>query len=121
MGLLDIIKGKKATNINDTTPIMKDYKHYKKATNINDTTPIMKDYKHYKKEEITKLEEQLLSIYNFNSAINYTNSSYVFPHQLILDKLENWLNDQVDNKIIPIEERIIYSKVLDKLDQLYNE
>jgi hypothetical protein len=40
---------------------------------------------------------------------------------LILDKLENWLNDQVDNKIISIEERIIYSKVLDKLDQLYNE
>ena len=40
---------------------------------------------------------------------------------LILDKLENWLNDQVDNKLIPVEERIIYSKVLDKLDQLYNE
>ena len=37
---------------------------------------------------------------------------------LILDKLENWLNDQVDNKLIPGEERIIYSK---ELDQLYIE
>ena len=40
---------------------------------------------------------------------------------LILDKLENWLNGQVDTEMIPMEERIIYSKVLDKLDQLYNE
>ena len=91
MGLLDIIKGKKATNINDTTPMMNGYKHYKKATNINDTTPMMNDYKHYKEEEITKLEEQLLSIYNFNSAINYNNPSYLFPHQLILDKLEKYI------------------------------
>jgi hypothetical protein len=40
---------------------------------------------------------------------------------LILDKLENGLNDKVDNKIIHVEESIIYSKILDKLDQLYNE
>ena len=35
-----------------------------------------------------------------------------------LNKLKNLLNDQLDNKVIPIEARITYSKVL---DQLYNE
>ena len=37
----------------------------------------------------------------------------------IVKKIDKWLMDQCQNKLIPQEERIVYSKVLDKLEQLY--
>lgn len=37
----------------------------------------------------------------------------------ILKELDKWLCYKVNDKDIPQEERIFYSKVLDKLEQLY--
>lgn len=37
----------------------------------------------------------------------------------ILKELDKWLCRKVNNKDIPQEERIVYSKVLDKLEDLY--
>ena len=71
MTLLELIKGK---------------------TLLNKSTVLLNNYKYLNEEEITKLEEQLLSTYNFNSSINYTNPSYIFPHKIILDKLEKYIN-----------------------------
>ena len=39
----------------------------------------------------------------------------------ILVELNNWLNQKVNDKNIPQEERIVYSKVLDKLESLYED
>lgn len=39
----------------------------------------------------------------------------------IVKELDKWLCKKVNDKFIPIEERQIYSKVLDKLEQLYLE
>ena len=71
MTLLELIKGK---------------------TLLNKSTVLLNNYKYLNEEEITKLEEQLLSTYNFNSSINYTNPTYIFPHKIILDKLEKYIN-----------------------------
>ena len=71
MSLLELIKGK---------------------TLLNKSTVLLNNYKYLNEEEITKLEEQLLSTYSFNSSINYTNPSYIFPHEIILDKLEKYIN-----------------------------
>ena len=73
MALLELIKGKTLLNKNNSTVLLNNYKY------LNE-------------EEITKLEEQLLSTYKFNSSINYTNPSYIFPHKIILDKLEKYIN-----------------------------
>ena len=37
----------------------------------------------------------------------------------ILKELDKWLCRKVNDKNIPQEERIVYSKVLDKLEDLY--
>lgn len=37
----------------------------------------------------------------------------------IIKELNKWLCQKVNDKKIPQEERIIYSKVLDKLEDLY--
>lgn len=39
----------------------------------------------------------------------------------IVKKIDEWLMNQCQNKTIPQEERIVYSKVLDKLEQLYTQ
>lgn len=39
----------------------------------------------------------------------------------IVKELDKWLCHNVNDKTIPQEERIVYSKVLDKLEQLYLE
>ena len=37
----------------------------------------------------------------------------------ILKELDKWLCHKVNDKNVPQEERIVYSKVLDKLEDLY--
>ena len=37
----------------------------------------------------------------------------------ILKELDKWLCHQVNDKNVPQEERIVYGKVLDKLEDLY--
>jgi hypothetical protein len=39
----------------------------------------------------------------------------------IVKELDKWLCNKVEDKNIPQEERIVYCKVLDKLEQLYLE
>ena len=111
-----------------------------KITNINITPPLMNNYKYLNEEERKKLEEQLINIYNLNSSINYTNPSYVFPHQLILDKLGRYVKvkklydlftysflDYGKEKLLLIdlekinEELSIHHNVLNKLEEEHPE
>ena len=48
--------------------------------------PLIKNYNYFSVEDIQKIEEKLIEVYNLNSSINYTNPSFVFPHQFLLDK-----------------------------------
>ena len=111
-----------------------------KTTNINTNTQLINNYKYLNEEKRKKLEEQLINIYNLNSSINYTNPSYVFPHQLILDKLEKYVKikklydfyrsnflDYGKEKLLLIdlekinEELSIHYNVLNKLEEEHPE
>ena len=111
-----------------------------KTTNINTNTQLINNYKYLNEEERKKLEEQLINIYNLNSSINYTNPSYVFPHQLILNKLERYVKvkkiyvfstysflDYGKEKLLLIdlekinEELSIHYNVLNKLEEEHPE
>ena len=111
-----------------------------KTTNINTNTPFINNYKYLNEEERKKLEEQIINIYNLNSSIIFTNPSYVFPHQLILNKLEKYVKikktfdfftysflDYGKEKLLLIdlekinEELSIHYNVLNKLEEEYPE
>ena len=47
---------------------------------------LINNYEFFSREDIQKIEKSLLELYSFNSSINYTNPSYIFPHQLLFDK-----------------------------------
>ena len=49
-------------------------------------SPLIKNYNYFSIEDIQKIQEKLLEVYNSNSSINYTNPSFIFPHQFLLDK-----------------------------------
>ena len=49
-------------------------------------SPLIKNYNYFSVEDIQKIQEKLLEVYNSNSSINYTNPSFIFPHQFLLDK-----------------------------------
>ena len=49
-------------------------------------SPLIKNYNYFSEEDTQKIQEKLLEVYNSNSSINYTNPSFIFPHQFLLDK-----------------------------------
>ena len=61
--------------------------------------PLIKNYHYFSVEDIQKIEEKLIESYNLNSSINYTNPSFIFPHQFLLDKSAalNNTNDKYQN------------------------
>ena len=48
--------------------------------------PLIKNYNYFSEEDNQKIQKKLLEVYNLNSSINYTNPSFIFPHQFLLDK-----------------------------------
>ena len=54
--------------------------------NLYTNKPLIKNYNYYSVEDIQKIEKELTEVYNLNSSINYTNPSFIFPHQFLLDK-----------------------------------
>ena len=99
----------------------------------------MDNYKYLTKEDQEQLEEKLLEIYNLSSSINYTNPSYVFPHQILFDKSKSYNNvyDNYNNKSFNAyynenifllldlkkvnKELSIHYNVLNKLEKLHSE
>ena len=99
----------------------------------------MDNYKYLTKEDQEQLEEKLLEVYSFNSSINYTNSSYIFPYQLLLNKSKTYNNvyNYYKNKSIHAyynenkfllldlrkinEELSIHYNVLNKIERIHPE
>ena len=54
--------------------------------NLYTNKPLIKNYNYYSVEDIQKIVKELTEAYNLNSSINYTNPSFIFPHQFLLDK-----------------------------------
>lgn len=105
----------------------------------NNNNILMDNYKYLTKEGQEQLEEKLLEIYNLSLSINYTNPSYVFPHQILFDKSKSYNNvyDNYNNKSFNAyynenifllldlkkvnEELSIHYNVLNKLEKLHSE
>lgn len=111
----------------------------KKIWILNNNNILMDNYKYLTKEDQEQLEEKLLEIYNLSLSINYTNPSYVFPHQILFDKSKSYNNvyDNYNNKSFNAyynenifllldlkkvnEELSIHYNVLNKLEKLHSE
>ncbi len=105
----------------------------------NNNNILMDNYKYLTKEGQEQLEEKLLEIYNLSLSINYTNPSYVFPHQILFDKSKSYNNvyDNYNNKSFNAyynenifllldlkkvnKELSIHYNVLNKLEKLHSE
>ena len=53
--------------------------------NLYINKPLINNHEFFSEEEIHKIEEELLEVYNDNASIIFTNSSYVFPYERLLD------------------------------------
>ena len=111
----------------------------KKIWILNNNNILMDNYKYLTKEDQEQLEEKLLEIYNLSLSINYTNPSYVFPHQILFDKSKSYNNvyDNYNNKSFNAyynenifllldlkkvnKELSIHYNVLNKLEKLHSE
>ena len=111
----------------------------KKIWILNNNNILMDNYKYLTKEDQEQLEEKLLEVYNLNSSINYTNSSYIFPYQLLLNKSKTYNNVynyyknkgihpySNENKFLLLdlrkinEELSIHYNVLNKIERIHPE
>ena len=111
----------------------------KKIWILNNNSILMDNYKYLTKEDQEQLEEKLLEVYSLNSSINYTNSSYIFPHQILFDKSKSYNNvyNYYKNKSIHAyynenkfllldlrkinEELSIHYNVLNKIERIHPE